>query len=187
MIRMNLIPLTRQRQKGTKAYRFIPMAIVVLCAGTLCLGLASAFLLYEITQQEQYYAKELYPVQQRLEQRNDRIERAKLKADRIRAGLTSRIAWPALLVCLADTKPPDVAVQGLTADKDKLCLHLTSTKIASVQTWLRQLKKTEYFSQVHIGNVQKKEKARLEMQLYLGFGNADETNGKTETASIHKK
>lgn len=87
MIRMNLIPLTRQRQKGTKAYRFIPMAIVVLCAGTLCLGLASAFLLYEITQQEQYYAKELYPVQQRLEQRNDRIERAKLKADRIRAGL----------------------------------------------------------------------------------------------------
>ena len=152
-IEINLLPASEKAGDRRKAvlYRILLFSAI---AGILAAWIMSFLYIYEIQTMKQRFEQSLQPVQSEIQAHNIKMKKRKEIVQLLQ--YKGESYWPAMLVCLADTKPADITVKKIVAERDNLQIEISSRQQSALQEWKEKLQKSSWVSIAYIRKWQKK-------------------------------
>ena len=134
-VKCNLVP-TRYRQGHGCWQRPACLALMLLLAA--CAG-AGFFFQYQLQWEKAYYTDCLYPLQQRIQQRNETIRRSQALADRAGKGQDRPLLTPGLMIALTGSKPEGLIVEKVSGRDRQVVVEGLASAPDKPQQWQRTL------------------------------------------------
>ncbi|MCH4179127.1 MAG: hypothetical protein LKF47_04575 [Megasphaera sp.] len=169
-MKYNLIPETirqeqqRRRIQGWLRY-IVPSAVVMI----LLSAVGGAWFQQKTAAERIYYTDQVYPYVKRIQKQNHEEELMKKQMDAVKTAEQGRIHWPLVLVCLAETKPPDGMVSLISVKNHHVVLEGQSASKEFSRAWQERLRHQPCIASVSIHKAQGKMKDdpvfRLEMEV----------------------
>lgn len=158
-MKFNLIP---QEQRAS-SWELLPppfFRILAVLLTIVILGSAAASVaFYTLTVQEkERFTDQAFPVQQYIMRQNDLEQQMKKLKDANDSKRAQVIYWPAVLVCLAESKPPNAVVEKINVHQNTISVYGTSSEEGIARTWQEKLRHQPFISSVTANRIQKNER-----------------------------
>ena len=169
----NLLPQEERccRWKQIKYNAFF-LIISMMAMSAFCFAIVGTIFSAQVDRQKMYYTDQLQPVQTWIIQNNQVCEQITREASGIQKNNAAISSWPAVLVCLADTKPNDVEVRSLQIRQKKVCVNAVTLQVPQVQGWQKKLQKTTLFTTVSVTRINHQEPKSIAFDLEMEIADA---------------
>ncbi len=147
----NVMPESAQQgQREETARRLLGPLLIVLSVAVVLSGITSLWCYTAAQGAKQYMTDFVYPVTQQVSEHNAKEQEVKAYEKRLRDAQSKGIHWSPILVMLAETKPPDIAVQTISGETQTITVTAVGEQIDTARSWQQSLRRRAGIQDVQV-------------------------------------